>query len=232
VALATEVTGKAETRSRASLRQSPCSAVRTRARVRLHRRHHAGAHPRSASSLARWPRPGALRPVGPGGAERQRAGAPARGAGHGKPVSARPRGVTQRRSWRGPSKPIPQPRWRVTLELRLFRWQDVAPGWSTSSRCDAQDSVRSPEKSSNCAELPGDTARRGQALPLVGRGWAADGTAYASSYRFTVADARLRAEADNFSPVRRLARRLHALWLAAGSATRPRATGSSSLPPA
>lgn len=83
---------------------------------------------------------------------------------------------------------------------------------------DAQDSVLLSRKINGTAlELPGEhSLAEGKRYRWSVAAKAADGTAYASSYQFTVADARLRAQVDNFQPPSDAPPRerlVYALWM-------------------
>jgi hypothetical protein len=227
VALATEVTGKAETQ----VHGKPAAVVLLSefapgARVRLHRNatmvvlylRSAEQFSLAGPALVRF---GQSAPEALSGNEPTRLRAVA--GRDGKPVTIRPGGVTQAAIVvRGLSKPIPAAGLAggVTLELRpTFRWQDVAPGLEYQFTLrDAQDSVLFSRKvNATALELPGEhSLAEGKRYRWSVAAKAADGTVYASSYRFTVADARLRAEADNFQPPSGAPPRerlVYALWL-------------------
>jgi hypothetical protein len=142
---------------------------------------------------------------------------------NGKPVIIRAGGVTQAAVVvRGMSRPIPARSIAggVTLELQpTFRWQDVAPGMDYDFTLrDADNNVLlSLRVAGSAVELPPErNLAEGRRYRWSVAAKAADGTAYASSYRFTVADAGLRAEVDNFRPQPDAPTReqlVYALWL-------------------
>jgi hypothetical protein len=125
----------------------------------------------------------------------------------GRALAVRAIGVVQAGAVvRGRNKPIPAlaPAGGVTLEVRpTFRWSEVEPGldyrFTLKDEGDAVLLARTLR--GTVMQLPPDLAlAEGQRYRWSVFAQAADGTAYGSNYRFTVADAATRADVENFRP--------------------------------
>jgi hypothetical protein len=126
---------------------------------------------------------------------------------NGKPLLIRPAGVTQGAVViRGLNKPIPAISLAggTTLEARpTFRWREVEPGLDYQFTLkDQSDSVLLTRTAPGTAlQLPPTLVlSEGQRYRWSLFARAPDGTAYGSSYRFTVADPATRAQVENFRP--------------------------------
>jgi hypothetical protein len=211
VALVTELSGPAETREGdRTVRLSLLSELAPGARVRLRKDAKLAALFFASAEVYALTGPALVR-VGRASLEPLSGNEPVRLTRligkNGDALMVRPGGIAQAGFVaRGVAKPIVAVTVMGTMILDrqpVFRWKEVAPGLAyTFSLKDAIDKTMvEAVLESNAFELPGGTVfADGQYYRWSVRTRTADGTEYAFSRRFTVADVAKRAEVENFRP--------------------------------